>query len=172
MIGLKRGTVKLSRNKPEYSRSFEREKEKLIKILGVDATIIQHVGSTAIPYILAKPIIDIGIVVKSLSGAKKYIGKLKNVGYILKQEDRSDRLFFTKGPENGRTHYLHVGELGSGYVEDMILFRDYLKEHRDIAKKYEELKKRLADLYSENRELYTSKKEEFIIGMIKESKKF
>ena len=139
MIGLKRGIVKLHKNNLRWVESFTIEKKKLSKIFGSDAATIQHVGSTAITTIFAKPIIDIGVIVASFNKAKQHIAALKEIGYIFKEENRTDRLFFAKGSESRRTHYLHVGEAGSGYIENMIIFRDYLKKHKDIAKEYEKL---------------------------------
>ena len=170
MIGLKRGTVKLSKNNPKWVNSFEVEKKKLRKVFGKEVIDIQHIGSTAISNISAKPIIDIGVIVSSLKKVKRYIRPLKQVGYIFKKENRKDRLFFTKGPEKRRTHYLHIGELGSGYVEDMILFRDYLIKNKNIAKEYEILKKKLADQYSKDRSLYSLKKEKLILAILKKAK--
>lgn len=126
MFGLKRGKVKLVQCDPKWKQNFNREKKKLKKIFGVDALDIQHLGSTAILGILAKPIIDIGIIVPSLEKAEAYAKAIEKIGYIKKKENRQDRLFFTKGPEEKRTHYLHIGELGNGYIENMVLFRDYL----------------------------------------------
>jgi len=171
MIGLKRGTVKLIKTKAVWKASFEKEKHKLKKLFGKDALDIQHLGSTAIPGILAKPIIDIGMVVPSLEKARKHIAALKKVGYVKKRETRRDRLLFTKGPEKKRTHYLHIGETGSNYVEDMILFRDYLRKNRKAARQYSELKKKLAEQYADNRYIYTENKEEFVKAIVKKAKK-
>ena len=172
MIGLKRGTVKLVRHNPKWRQNFEREQKKIRKVFGRDALEIQHVGSTAIPGILTKPIIDIALIVPSLRKAKRYVKKLKEIDYEIKKNDtRKERLFFTKGPEEKRTHYLHIGEIGSGYAEDMILFRDYLCKYRDIAKKYSELKERLAEKYQKTREIYTAKKERFIEETVKKARK-
>lgn len=172
MIGLKRGTVTLVRHSPKWRQSFEREEKKIQKIFGRDALKIQHVGSTAIPGILAKPIIDIALIVPSLQKARRYQTKLKDIGYEIKKNDtRKGRLFFTKGPEKKRTHYLHIGEIGSGYAEDMILFRDYLCNQKNTAKKYSELKKKLAKKYQNTREIYTAKKEKLIKEIVKKAKK-
>src|SRR5687768_2741649 len=123
MLGLKRGTVKLVPNDPEWSKSFAEEAQKLQLIFEDCVVAIEHIGSTAIPATLAKPIIDIGVIVPSLEKAKSYREKLKEIGYVMKENDnRKERLFFTKGPEGLRTHYLHIGEKGSGYIEDMIRF--------------------------------------------------
>ena len=172
MIGLKRGIVKLVEHNPEWRQSFVREEKKIRKVFGRDALVIQHVGSTAIPRILAKPIIDIALIVPSLQKARHYEKKLKEIGYEIKKNDtRKERLFFTKGPEEKRTHYLHVGEIGSGYTEDMILFKDYLCKHKDMAKKYSDLKESLAKKYQDKREIYTSKKEKLIREIVKKAKK-
>ncbi len=168
MIGLKRGTVKLVRYDLGWRQSFERERKKIRKIFGRDALEIQHIGSTAIPGILAKPIIDIALIVPSLRKARCYEKKLKAIGYAIKRNDtKKARLFFTKGPEKKRTHYLHIGEIGSGYIEDMILFRDYLCENKDAAKKYSGLKEKLAEKYKNTREIYTVKKGKFVKNIMK-----
>ncbi len=170
MIGLKRGVAKLVGYNPKWRQNFEREQQKIRKIFGRDALEIQHVGSTAIPGILAKPIIDIALIVPSLQKAKRYEKKLKEIGYEIKKNDtKKERLFFTKGPEKKRTHYLHIGKIDSGYAEDMILFRDYLYTHKNAAKKYSELKEKLAEKYQNTREIYTAKKEKLVRGIVKKA---
>jgi len=172
MIGLKRGTVKLVGYNSKWRQNFEREEKKIKKIFGRDALKIQHVGSTAIPGILAKPIIDIALVVPSLQKARRYQKKLEEIGYELKKNDlRQERLFFTKGLEEKRTHYLHIGEIGSGCAEDMILFKDYLHNHKNVAKKYSKLKEQLAAKYQNLREIYAIKKKKFIEEIIQKAKK-
>ena len=76
MIGLKRGIVKLVRYNPRWQESFKGEEKNIRKVFGPDALEIQHVGSTAIVGILAKPIIDIALIVPSLKKAKRYEKKL------------------------------------------------------------------------------------------------
>jgi len=167
MIGLKRGTVKLVKYNYKWKDSFENEESKLRKVFGNDLIDSQHIGSTAIPGILAKPIVDIGLIVSSFSKVDRYIEKLREIGYELKKDDnRKERLFFTKGPEEKRTHYLHIGEKGSGYIEEMIIFRNYLSKNKDAAEKYSELKEELASKYEDKREIYTQKKEDFIKKII------
>ncbi|MBU1038637.1 GrpB family protein [Patescibacteria group bacterium] len=172
MIGLKRGTVKLVKYDPKWRQNFRMESKKIQKIFGGDVIEAQHVGSTAIPGILAKPIIDIAIVVPSLCRVRHYVKKLKGIGYKIKKDDtRKERLFFTKGPERQRTYYLHIGEIGSSYVKNMVLFRDYLCNNEDMAKKYSALKENLAIKYQNNREIYSKKKEKMIKETIKRSNK-
>lgn len=122
MIGLKRGTVKLVQHNPEWDKLFQTEKAKLLEVLHGLITDIQHVGSTAIRTISAKPIIDIAVLVKSLRQVVEYIAKIEAIGYQKKQENRRERLFFTKGPEENRVIYLHIGDTSTDYIKDMIMF--------------------------------------------------
>lgn len=168
MIGLKRGTVKLVEHNPEWKQNFAKEEKEIRRVLGQDCIDVQHVGSTAIPGILAKPIIDIVVVVPVLEKVKRRQAELKAIGYELKENDaRIERLFFTKGSEEKRTHYLHVGEIGSGYTEDMILFKDYLCRYKNLAEDYVSLKKDLTRRYRDKRYDYTAGKESFIKSVIK-----
>ena len=170
VIGLKRGKVKLVKSTSVWRESFKKEHKKLKKLFGKDVLDIQHVGSTAIPGISAKPIIDIGMIVPSLQKARRYAAALKKIGYIKKKENRHDRLFFTKGSEKKRTQYLHIGEIGSGYVENMILFRDYLKKNKKAAREYVELKRELVERFADKRYIYTEKKEKFVKSIVKKVK--
>lgn len=81
MIGLKRGVVKLDFYSPKWKEYFEKEKEHLQKLLGNSIISIEHVGSTSIPGVIAKPIIDIAVVVKSISLPDKLINLLETLGY-------------------------------------------------------------------------------------------
>jgi GrpB-like predicted nucleotidyltransferase (UPF0157 family) len=128
---------------------------------------IQHVGSTAIPGMIAKPIIDIQIAVDSLEDFKTHavvaLNKL-DYQYWDKNPDPK-RMFFVKGmPPFGekRTHHVHIFEITSKLWNDKILFRDYLRTHPNITKQYENLKKNLASLYTYDREKYTDEKAQFI----------
>ena len=128
---------------------------------------IQHVGSTAIPNISAKPIIDIQIAVNSLDIAKIVsVPLLQKLGYEYweKNPDQT-RMFFAKGmPPYGekRTHHVHIVQPSSHHWHDKIAFRDYLIKHPEVAKEYEALKNKLAVAHKFDREKYTEEKTEFI----------
>lgn len=169
-IGLKRGTVKLVSHNDEWDDLFRAEKSKLLKALGDLVIDIQHVGSTAIPTIPAKPIIDIAVLVKSLGKVDEYISRIEALGYQKKRENRTERLFFTKGPEEDRIVYLHVGDESTNYITDMIVFRDYLIRNSAEAKKYAALKIELAEKFSDNREQYTAAKEKLVQEMLEKAK--
>lgn len=128
---------------------------------------IQHVGSTAIPGTLAKPIIDIQIAVESLPAIKQIaIETLKALGYQYWAENPDpERMFFVKGmPPFGerRTHHVHIVEPTSKHWQGKIRFRDYLIAHPEVTREYEELKKKLAAQYTQDREKYTEAKSDFV----------
>jgi len=133
---------------------------------------IQHIGSTAIPGLSAKPIIDIQIAVQSLGGIKPIaIETLKKLGYEYWHDNPDpERMFFVKGmPPFGerRTHHVHIVEPTSKHWGGKIYFRDYLIAHPEIAKEYQQLKTQLAQQYTYDREEYTSAKGDFINKVLK-----
>lgn len=137
---------------------------------------IQHVGSTAIPGILSKPIIDIQIAVPSLSEIKQVaISKLKSLDYVYWEENPDPgRMFFVKGmPPYGekRTHHIHIFEPSSKHWKNKIIFRDYLLTHPDAAHEYEKLKIKLAQQYVYDREQYTIAKTEFVNNILRAANK-
>ncbi|MBV8801388.1 MAG: GNAT family N-acetyltransferase [Gammaproteobacteria bacterium] len=137
---------------------------------------IQHVGSTAIPGMFAKPIIDIQIAVDSLPAIKQAaIDILKIQGYVYWEEDPDpEKMFFVKGmPPFGdkRTHHIHIIEPKAERWKSRILFRDYLIKHSDAAHAYQQLKIKLAAEHANNRERYTNEKTTFIKNTLIEAQK-
>lgn len=124
----------------------------------------EHIGSTAIPGMLAKPVVDILIGVSDLDPARAtFPPLLEKLGYAHWGDNpKRDRLFFVKGlPPNGpRTFHLHVAGL-QGEMWDRILFRDYLRAHPAEARRYERLKRALAERFAEDREAYSEGKTDY-----------
>lgn len=153
------------------------EIEKLRAILPKEKIIdIQHVGSTAIPGLSSKPIVDIQIAAHSLDEMKVIaIPALQKLGYEFWYENPDpNRMFFAKGmPPYGekRTHHIHIVEPTSKEWSGKINFRDYLIAHPEIAKEYQELKIRLAQQYIHDREKYTEAKGEFVNKVLKKAQK-
>ena len=164
MLGVQRGKVELIEYNNDWRNNFDIEAGKIKKIFGDDLLRIEHVGSTAIPGILAKPIIDIALLVSDLQEVKKYVKGLKKIGYNIKVDDEKfeGRLFFTKGTEEKRTNYLHVGDRNSNYIVDMITFKELLLENEDLIYSYSEIKRFLADKYQDDRKSYTESKTDFV----------
>ena len=131
---------------------------------------ISHIGSTAIPTIWAKPIIDILIEIPKNKQLSSYIDLLVNAGYICMFQSK-DKISFNKGyTENGfaeKVFHIHLKYSGNN---DELYFRDYLIEHSDIAKNYEKLKFALAEKYKNNRNSYTNAKTEFVKKYTEKSK--
>ena len=166
MIGLKRGTVKLTAHYKEWANLFKYERKSLKKLLGSNIKI-EHIGSTAIPGVLAKPIIDIAVGYTNEEQKESTFSKLRSNGYEDRGEKgRNGRRFFAKGPDHNRTYYLHVTQIGSNCWNEQILFRDFLKQNKNAREAYNELKIKLADEFADNREQYTERKSEFIQDII------
>jgi GrpB-like predicted nucleotidyltransferase (UPF0157 family) len=162
-IGLARGTVVVVPHDPQWVTRFNEEKAKLQQAFGNKIIAIEHIGSTSVPSLAAKPLIDMMAVIPQLSDYANYVGRLRQLGYEF-MPDRvfGDRVFLPKGPPNNRTYHLSLVEKDSSQWNDAIKFRDYLRTHESERVKYQELKIRLAGLYANNRRAYTDAKNEFI----------
>ncbi len=172
-MGLRRKMVVLCESTDEWKIEFEVEKETLIEILKNDLIDIQHVGSTAIPGLKAKPIIDIAIAVRELDDILRYIDELAKNGYEFRGNAGVEgRYFFVKGGDQNVTHYLHVEPIDSLNWESHIFFRDYLIENPKLIKEYENLKIELSSKYPDERPKYTAGKSEFIGNVIREARKY
>lgn len=166
MVGLERGIVKLEPSKKEWTELYKEEVQRLKDIANNWFRDFEHIGSTAIGGIPAKPILDILAVIEDLGEAKNLIPILEEHGYEYRPGDVEGRLFFAKGPRTNRTIYLSITERGSDFYEEKIAFRDYLRKHPEAAEQYTSLKKRLAEEHPKNREKYTALKEDFIQNIL------
>ena len=126
---------------------------------------IEHIGSTAIPGLAAKPTIDILIGIRNLEGAGRIIPLLQSAGYVYVPEfelDMPERRYFYKGRKVEDDFHLHMVEAGSPFWKRHLAFRDHLRAHPDEVKAYEELKLALAKKFRDDRDGYTEAKTEFI----------
>ena len=170
-IGLKRGSVKIILYKKEWAREFEREKARISKVCGDRVVAIEHIGSTSVPGLAAKPIIDIAVGIKTLKDAEKLLKPLDTIGYHFYKKFQRQRLFVAKGPDARRTHYLHVMRYNGAKWKSDQLFRDYLRSHPKAVKQYSELKKKLAGAHADDRQTYSDNKNTFIKSVIAKAKK-
>ncbi|HEX8195230.1 MAG TPA: GrpB family protein [Pyrinomonadaceae bacterium] len=167
MLGLEKGAVKLSPHREEWHELFAAEARQLISVAGKHALAIEHIGSTAICGIAAKPIIDIALAVQEIAEVEQIIQPFENLGYVYRGENGiPNRHYFRKGSPH-RTHHLHVVQYESDFWRNHILFRDYLRARPQIAAQYENLKRKLAQTHRENREAYTEGKTEFVENVLK-----
>lgn len=150
---------------PDWPRMFEVEKARILAAIGDRIAAIEHVGSTAVTGLGAKPIIDIMVGLNRLADARECIAPLEQVGYEYVPQYEvvmPERRYFRKGPPTARTHHVHMVETTSDFWERHLLFRDYLRSHPDVARQYFLLKKELAERYGSDREGYAEAKTAFI----------
>ena len=167
-IGLRRSTVKVVAYHPKWAEYFRQEKEILFQIMGPKLLDIRHIGSTSIPAMPAKPIVDILAAVKTLSDVETFREDLVRIGYEDKGNgDVPGRRYFVKGAEEKRTHHLNFCEMNSLFWTSHVAFRDYLERHADAAKQYAALKRALAAKFPSDRPAYTAGKEEFVRSILK-----
>lgn len=168
-LGLQRGIVKLVPYDPEWPRLFNEEKTKIQGVLGADVLGIEHIGSTAIPGMDAKPILDLMMAVPQIDRYDIYVETLEKLGYQFRRDYRKEQehVLLVKGPEEKRTHYLKMTTLDSNFWREHILFRDYLIRHPERADIYRQLKYNLLEKYGGERSNYTDDKAPFIKETLK-----
>lgn len=149
---------------PGWPLRFAEEKAAILEAIGHWVMVIEHIGSTAVPGLGAKPIIDIMVGVRRLAAARYSIAPLAAIGYEYVpqfEDEMPERRYFRKGPQTRHFH-LHMVELGSEFWQRHLAFRDYLCGHPEAVREYEALKRRLASRYGTDREGYTEAKTKFI----------
>jgi GrpB-like predicted nucleotidyltransferase (UPF0157 family) len=152
---------------PVWPRRFAEECATLRRALGASATGgIHHVGSTAVPGLDAKPIIDILVGVDSLAASRASFPPLARLGYQYAPYRAREMHWFCKPDPRHRTHHLHVVPLSSPRFRDELAFRDLLRTHPDLAREYAALKCRLARELGHDREAYTEGKGDFIRSVL------
>jgi len=166
--------VEIADYDPEWAALFEKEKRRILKVIGNNVVRIEHIGSTAVPGLGAKPIIDIMVAVDCLSDAEKCIVPLRSIGYEYVPRHEAvipERRYFRKGHPPKEQHYhLHMVEFKSDFWKKHLLFRDYLRTHPKVAQQYYELKKTLAATHGSDHEAYTEAKTSFIESVIAKAK--
>jgi GrpB-like predicted nucleotidyltransferase (UPF0157 family) len=155
---------------PEWSRMFREEKIRIRKALGKRNIVkVEHIGSTAVPGLKAKPTIDILLEIPVTADKENIVEKLAGLNYLFtsKPENPAPQMMCMKGYTLngfvGQSYHIHVRYPGDW---DELVFRDYLRAHPDAASEYEALKVRLAIRYKNDREGYTEGKTEFVRKII------
>lgn len=158
--------VVVSEYDPNWPRMFEEERRQIQGAIGERVVAIEHVGSTAVPGLGAKPIIDIMLGVSRLSDFKKCIVPLEKIGYEHAPWADVDmpgrRRYFRKSIEGVRSHHLHMCEFGGEFWGRHVTFRDYLRNKPQEARRYLELKKELAAKFEWDTIGYTEAKTAFV----------
>ncbi len=137
---------------------FAAQAAQLRESLGSTAMRIDHIGSTSIVGLAAKPIIDVQISVGSLEPMKPYLAPLISLGYVWREDNpEKTKRYFRESPGSRRTH-IHVRARGSWHEQYALLFRDYLRNSPEDCNRYESVKRQLAERYKRDRTRYTESK--------------
>jgi GrpB-like predicted nucleotidyltransferase (UPF0157 family) len=162
-IGLARGIVRLEKHQTAWSTLFQQEEAALMGVLAGHEAELEHIGSTAIPALDAKPILDMLLGLLHLSDEISIRPLLESLDYLYRGEQGvPGRVLYVKGSETNRTHHLHITQLNSPFWHEHIYFRDALNAHPEIAQAYNTLKHELALQYADDRVAYTAGKNAFI----------
>ncbi|MEO4028696.1 GrpB family protein, partial [Chromobacterium vaccinii] len=156
---------------PTWPQRFQAERQSILFALGplADACVIEHIGSTAVPGLAAKPIIDIMLGLPALNDIEPSIPTLKSAGFHLQPQmaaAMTDRHYFAKPAAHPRTVHLHAVALGNAFWRDKLAFRDALRADERLAGQYADLKRRLAYDHSGDRAAYTDAKSGFIASVL------
>jgi len=153
---------------PHWPQRFAEEADAIIHAADLPGLGIEHIGSTAVPGLDAKPIIDILLLPPPGSDPHRLIEPLRQLGYQYWAENPdTTRMFFVKGMPplgNGRTHHVHVMDLGE--ASRRLLFRDWLRTHPDDARLYAQVKHELARRFPTDRDAYTDGKDEVVAQIL------
>src|SRR6201989_1642804 len=161
---------------PRWPLLFDEEARRLRAALDPSLIVgLEHFGSTAVPGLSAKPIIDILVAVRSLAAAQAtFVEALRKLDYVYWADNpKKDRMFFVKGmPPFGakRSHHVHVTEV-RGEMWQRLAVRDYLRAHPEEAQTYERLKRRLAAEHRTDREAYTEAKSAYVESVMRKARK-
>jgi|SRR5215472_7212535 len=164
--------LEISSYNPRWVQEFQIERERMAHVLGQSAIRIEHNGSTAVPGLAAKPIIDIQVSVQQLQPISLYAVPLATLGYVhVAHADDAFCPFFHRPAQWPHTHHVHVVQAGGDEERKTLAFRDYLREHSDVADQYLALKMKLAAATNADdaaeREAYANAKSEFIDGVVR-----
>jgi GrpB-like predicted nucleotidyltransferase (UPF0157 family) len=164
------GAIEVRDYDPRWPTLFDEECSRLRGVFGSMAVAIEHMGSTSVPGLAAKPIIDLLVGVQSLPDAKSVcVEPLRVMGYthITAYEAwLPAELFFRKGIPGPWTHHLHVMELSNPRWEEYLLFRDYLRSHPETASAYGSLKKSMALAFKDDIEGFRNSKHSFVVNVL------
>ena len=163
-LGLKRGTVQLEPHDKYWDKTATQTIETLKSILGDDAIDIQHIGSTAIPAIKAKPIIDVVVGVTDFDRIMSHNEQLQQEEIFYRGSDVECQLLYVMGDMEAdiRTHHIHIVKWNGIEWKNYIHFRDYLNANENMALQYEKLKEEMEHKYADDRVVYTNGKQNMI----------
>lgn len=166
VLGLFSGQVRLARDHGAWAAAFEDEAARIVAVLGDGAVAIEHVGSTSMAGVPAKPILDLLIGVEDFEAARVCVAPMESLGYVFRGEyGITRRHYFVKSADAAgrlRTHHVHMVELGSEMWTVTLRFRDRLRAHADLAAEYGRAKLDLARIHADDRAAYQREKDKVV----------
>lgn len=170
MLGLPSGQVLVVPYDPMWPTAFDTERERIVEACSAVAIAVEHVGSTAVPGLSAKPILDIMIGIPSDQDGVRLVPFLEELGYFYKGENGiPGRHYFTLGTP--RTHHIHMVRQQGEIWEKHLLFRDHLRTHIKDRDEYAALKQVLSGRFPTDRLRYTESKNELIQRILEKARK-
>jgi len=155
--------------RPEWADQFVEARDAILPLFESGEAFVEHVGSTAVPGLAAKPIVDMILGVRRLAEVERRIPALEAAGWEYIPDHEAvfpDRRFLARPKPRPRNHHLHAVELGTRFWNDHLVFRDHLRAHAEDARAYGELKRVLAEKHGHDREAYTEAKSDFVRGVL------
>nr|WP_218862717.1 GrpB family protein [Actinopolyspora biskrensis] len=138
--GVEKRDIRVVEYDPAWPERFRAERERIAAALGTTARRIEHIGSTAVPGLAAKPVVDIGVSVPDVSAEETCLGPLREAGYQLRVREPGHRMLRTPA----RDVHVHVCDVGSAWERAHLLFRDRLRGDESDRARYAQLKRELA----------------------------
>lgn len=161
-----RGPLDLVEYDATWPARFAYYRDELADVLGPVALSIEHIGSTAVPGLAAKNVVDILVVVPDENDQASYLPAIESTGMVLSYRDANATWSFFRPAAPPRNRHVHVTSKGSSRERVQLLFVDFLRDHPFAAEAYAAVKRRLAVRFADNREAYTRAKTDFIVDML------
>ena len=170
-IGVPRDEVTLVDYQESWRQQFEQEKQRFFEACGENLTAVEHVGSTSVPGLLAKPLLDVAVALASFEDGEDVAFCITRLGYeYLGEHGIPGRFYFVLRDEGRSLVHLHMYEKGHSDLRDLIAFKTYLLHHPEAVEAYAELKRELHTKYRDDRSSYTSAKRAFIQSILSKAR--
>jgi len=163
-------TIEVVPYDPAWPDRFQEVADELAALFGDEIVAIHHIGSTAVPSLAAKPIVDLCVEVRDLARVDAFDAEMVRRGYLVRGEAGiAGRRFFVKGTEEVRSHHVHTYQVGHAEVERHLVFRDYLIAHPAEAALYGRVKEEAARRFPHDIEGYMEAKKDLILDRIQKA---
>ena len=166
-----REPIEISDYDPEWARRYESWSERIAGALGTNAARIDHVGSTSVPGLAAKPVVDIQVSVAELEAEQRYVAQLEELSLSLASRDHLHRYFRPPADQRREVH-VHVCAVGSQWQREHLLFRDYLRAQPAARHAYARVKREAAIIWRDDRWGYTEAKTGIILDLLEQAERW